>query len=513
MKKIVYILTIILVLFETSCSDSFIDLSPESSLNEKTFYQTEDHFEQAVVGVYEALRATTGRAGFLMAEQRSDNAHYIPNLVDRGQRPAEEIADFTDDAINGHTDVFYRDCFSGIGKANAILDRIKEKSFSAEFTNKIVGQTRFLRAYFYFELVRFYGGVPLMLEEIKVPDKSYKARATVDEVYLAIIDDLNDAIAKLDNPVFNKDNKQSGRVSKGSARMLLAQVMMTKPTRDYAKAESLLKEIMTMGYDLLPNYNDVFDTQHKNSIESLFEVQYKAGDDGQQSDYIYRMMPLTKNGAAITGVAGSNNSSNGGYVIPTQEMVDSYEVGDKRLDVSIAVAVGKIDNTTNIMDISAVLPVGDPAIKNYPSFSYFVNKYRHPHAKVNNTNDNWPIYRYSDVLLSLAECLVQQNRAGEALPYVNKVRTRAGLKDIATVTADVVANERRHELAFENKRWHDLVRTGKAISVMNAYGVVMKQLHPDIVKYAYNVTQDKLIYPIPNREMQLNSLLIQNTGY
>lgn len=505
-KKIsLYIISLLLL---ASCSDSFLDLYPESKLNDKNFFQTEGHFDQALTGVYEALRAVVGKAGFLMGEQRSDNAHYVRNEVDRGQRPAEEIADFTDDATNQHTEQFYKDCYSSIAKANTVLDRIQDKSFSESFKKKIIGEAKFLRAYFYFELVRYYGEVSLHLEEVTLPEKSFLPRSSVSDVYNSIINDLKDAIEKLDNPSFPQD----GRVTKGTAKMLYAHVLMTKPDRDYATAEQNLRDIMKMGYDLI-EYADLFDAKHKNSIESIFEVQYKAGDTGQQSEYIYRMMPLTNDGVAITGIAGSNNTSNGGFVIPTQEMVDSYEPGDKRLNISIAVAVGKRDAQSNIMEIDDVLEVGDPDIGNYPSFCYFVNKYRNPHEKINNTDDNWPVYRYPDVLLSLAECLLQQNRAGEAVEYVNKVRNRAGLADVATVTAEIIANERRHEFAFENKRWHDLVRTGQAITVMTEYGNRMKALYPYIEARAYNVTKDKLIFPLPYRELQVSSQLYQNPGY
>lgn len=510
MKKIINVyFCAVMLLSLAACSDSFLDLYDESKENEKTFFKTEDDFVQATNGVYEALRATTGKAGFLMGEQRSDNAHYMRNEVDRGQRIAEEIGDFTDDAINGHTNTYYNDCFSGIAKANTTLDRIQGKDFSTTFTNSIVGQVKFLRAYFYFQLVRYYGGVPLHLTEVKNENEAFLPRASVDQVYDQIISDLNDAISKLEVVKF----PQNGRATQGTARMMLAEVLMSKTTRDYAGAETQLREIMKMGYQLLPNYADVFDINHKNSTESIFEVQYKEGDQGQESRWLYWMMPVTNSGAVITGVAGSNNVSDGGWNMPTQLMVDSYEKGDLRINPSIVVVVGSYDLSGFFLP-EKVLNVGDPTIKNYPSFTFMVNKYRHQHEKINNTDDNWPIYRYSDALLSLAECLfLQSKNSNEAIGLINQVRSRAGLPDVTTVNADIIANERRHELAFENHRWHDLVRTGKAIEVMNAYGVKIKQLYPYLESRTYHVTQDKLIFPIPFRELQINKQLTQNPGY
>jgi hypothetical protein len=132
---------------------------------------------------------------------------------------------------------------------------------------------------------------------------------------------------------------------------------------------------------------------------------------------------------------------------------------------------------------------------------------------VKNTDDNWPVYRYSDALLLLAECLVEQGKAGEAVTFVNQVRQRAGLKALSMVNADIVAKERRHELAFEGHRWQDLLRTGKAIEVMSEYGKRMKSLYPYLTERTYQVTKEKLVFPIPYRELQINSLLEQNTGY
>ena len=104
-------------------------------------------------------------------------------------------------------------------------------------------------------------------------------------------------------------------------------------------------------------------------------------------------------------------------------------------------------------------------------------------------------------------------QASEAVQYVNQVRTRAGLSSVSTITADIVANERRHELAFENHRWYDLLRTGKAIEVMTAYGKYIKTVDKELTDRTYNITADKLLYPIPYRELQINKALVQNPGY
>lgn len=443
-----------------------------------------------------------------MGEMRSDNTHYLRYEADRAQRQYEEIADFIDDEQNFMTDDMYYNCYSGISRTNSILDRIEGTSFAEDFRNKIVGEAKFLRAYFYFQLVRHYGGVPLYMHEVKGAGDAFLPRATVDDVYKVIEEDAADAIAKLQVVKFPQD----GSVTQGAARMLLADVLMSKPAKDYAGAEAQLREILKMGYELQPDYADVFDTSKKNSKESLFEVQYQQGDQGQESNWLYYFIPRTSDAVVITGVPNSNTIADAGWNVPTQEMVDSYEKGDLRLKASVAVIAGHNDAYGQFV-CDKVCNVGDEEISNYPVHYYFINKYRHPHAKIKNTDDNWPVYRYSKVLLSLAECLLEQGKAAEATPFLNQVRSRAGLPAVAVVNARTIANECRHELAFENHRWFDLVRTGKAIEVMAEHGKRMKALHSYLPERSYQMTKDKLVFPIPYRELQINSLLEQNTGY
>lgn len=506
MKRLISIYIAALCL--SSCSGNFLDLAPEHYLSESTFYQTEEHFNQAINGAYQSLRGTTNLSGALMGEMRSDNTHYLRYEADRAQRQYEEIADFIDDEQNFMTDDMYYNCYSGISRTNSILDRIEGTSFAEDFRNKIVGEAKFLRAYFYFQLVRHYGGVPLYMHEVKGAGDAFLPRATVDDVYKVIEEDASDAIAKLQVVKFPQD----GSVTQGAARMLLADVLMSKPAKDYAGAEAQLREILKMGYELQPDYADVFDTSKKNSKESLFEVQYQQGDQGQESNWLYYFIPRTSDAVVITGVPNSNTIADAGWNVPTQEMVDSYEKGDLRLKASVAVIAGHNDAYGQFV-CDKVCNVGDEEISNYPVHYYFINKYRHPHAKIKNTDDNWPVYRYSKVLLSLAECLLEQGKAAEATPFLNQVRSRAGLPAVAVVNARTIANECRHELAFENHRWFDLVRTGKAIEVMAEHGKRMKALHSYLPERSYQMTKDKLVFPIPYRELQINSLLEQNTGY
>lgn len=186
--------------------------------------------------------------------------------------------------------------------------------------------------------MRYFGGVPLYLHEVKSAEEAFLPRATVDEVYAQIISDAEYAIANLAPPA---RFPQSGEATKGSATILLADVYVTR--KAYAEAERLLETLPAMGYDLFDNYADAFATENKNGKESLFEIQYQQGlQGGQQSNFIYKFIPRSKNTKIVTGVA-TNNSSLGGWNMPTQDLIADYEEGDLRKTASIAIAEGTYD--------------------------------------------------------------------------------------------------------------------------------------------------------------------------
>ncbi len=507
--KYIFILSLAL----TSCKDNFLNLTPDSELSANDFYKTEVQFRQALSGVYEALRSTVNESGYLMGEMRSDNTYYDYYAPDRGIHiiRRENIDDFLDDDQNQWTNEYFNNCYVAISRANTILDRINSSDLSEDIKNNIIGETKFLRAYFYFNLVRYFGGVPLYLSEVKKEQDAFLPRSSAEEIYQSIISDAKDAISKLDNPKF----PQSGRVTKGSANTLLAEVYLTR--KDFQSAEPLLKEVTNMGYALLPNYASVFETSNKNNQESIFEIQFMMGDQGQQSMFSYWFIPKSNNVELITGVV-SNTLNYGGFNVPTDDMLQAYEQGDTRENASIGIAEGIIATDGSFV-IESVKNSQGYVKPNGKVAKPFVRKYLHTHSRERNTDDNWPVYRYSNVLLMLAETLNENGNSAGALTYLNQVRKRAGqtLADVTTTdkTAlrDLIFKERRVELAFENHRWHDLVRSDKAISVMTEQGKYMKAKFGYLSANAYNITPNRLIFPLPYLELQLNKQLTQNPGY
>ncbi|RFM26627.1 RagB/SusD family nutrient uptake outer membrane protein [Deminuibacter soli] len=496
-----------------SCKKDFISLTPQDQPSSATFFQTEAQFRQGIIAAYTPLRDLMNN-DFFTAEMRSDNTHYEYYSINRGTayQYKENIADFVDEAIDDVSNAVYFAPYKGIVKTNIVIGRIGAANISDTARKSIEGQARFLRAFYYFKLVRYFGGVPLYLKESTNADDAFIGRSTADQVYDQIITDAKTAIDLLQPPA---KFPQSGEATKGAATMLLADVYMT--LKKYPEAEALLKTLPGMGYTLLPDYASVFSTSNKNSRESIFEVQYLQGlQGGQQSNFIYLFLPRCKSTALITYGVATNNTGTGGWNTPTTDMINAYEPNDKRKDVSIGVAEGVYDASC-VFTLSAYKSILNYKPATGKTGVPFIKKYLNPHTNVNNTDDNWPVYRYADALLLLAEAQNAQGRPADALANLNMVRTRAGLPAATemdqTNLADIIAHERRVELAFENKRWHDLVRTGKAIEVMNADGVRLKQQYSYLSPASYNVTTSKLLYPIPKSEILTNPKLTQNPDY
>ncbi len=510
MKQNIIIICSLVVLLG-ACDSGFLDIPPKSSSTEGNFFKTEEHFTQAVNDMYSSLRSLYKEEGFSMMEMRSDNTHYTRYEAARGypSTDREKIADFLVAIENTFVRDMWKACYKSVSKANTIIDRIEDKDFSPDFTRKTVGQAKFVRAFAYFHLVQLFGGVPLQLTEVTNAEGNQIPRSSVADVYARIVADVKEAVEMLEPVTF----PQNGAITQGAARMLYAYVLMTKPDRDYAEAEKQLTAITQMGYELEADFANVFEPAKKNGKEHIFSIQYQMGEQGQESKWLYLFMPKTASGDVLTGVENTNTVDDGGWNVPTRQLIDLFADGDKRRDVSLGIAVADSPDEM-LKKIEDWFSVGDPQINDYKFSIPFVRKYHHAHTKVRNTDDNWPVYRYSDVLLLMAECLVEQGKNGQANTYVNQVRSRAGLEAVnEPVTAEVVAAERKLELAFENHRWFDLLRTGKALEVMKAYGNYIKSVDAGVPSYAYDIQEGYLLFPIPYLEMERNPELTQNPGY
>lgn len=482
----------------TGCKDDFLEIVPETSLSSATFFTKPADFQQAINAAYVPLRSIVNDRAWLLSEMHSDNTYYARNPNFGATEQQEDLADFAIPAANGVTSNVhvlnqYRLDYQIIARTNQILASIDEVEFSdQELKNNIIGQALFLRAYAYFELVRYFGSVPLHLTPVANRQEAALPLASTEELYAQIIEDASTAITLLPP----KSVQEEGRATSGAARTLLANVYMVQ--EKWAEAEALLREVVNSGeYALVPEYADAFSnsTGNKNNIESVFEVQFLEGSAGLNGNFLYPFMPRPMTAAELVTITGTSNPqplSEEGLNTPTPDIIAAYEEGDEREEASI----GYITLSGGLWKDGV-----------YP----YIKKYARTHALHGNHGMNWPIYRYSEVLLFLAEALAEQGKEGEAEEYLNMVRNRAGLDDYSGGDLlEAIYHERRVELAFENKRWFDLVRTGRAIDVITAYGERIKA-NPQDYYYpegyaprSHAFSNISLLYPLPADEGALS---------
>lgn len=458
MKKYSVILLVILMSF-TSCDD-FLTIVPETQLSSATFFKTENDFIQAVNGAYAPLRSYYDGPAWTLGELHSDNTFYMRNVLFGAVENTENLADFSVPVSNGTTpnsNVLnaWRGLYLIISRTNQVLAPIDEVEFNQDSKNNVKGQALFLRAFSYFHLVRYFGKVPLHLTPVSGRDGSALPLSEEAAVFDQIIKDLTAAIPLLPQ----KSAQLAGRVTQGAARTLLGDVFIYR--KRWSDAEQVLAPVISSGqYSLMANYAMAFpkNSTNKNNSESVFEIQFREGPDGLQGTFLYQHLPRPLTVAEVRSLFNTGNPQpvdGQGNNVPTPDIIGAYEEGDLRKDASImTITVSGRPGTNKITPI--------------------IRKFLDNHAQHNNHGVNWPVYRYAEVLLLQAEALNEQGKSGEALALMNQVRSRAGLAaSTATGQAQVreaIFKERRVELAFENKRWFDIMRTGRIQEIIVPYG-------------------------------------------
>ena len=484
--------------------DSVLTTSPESFIGSTRFYQTPAQIERAVIGAYSYLQTTYGGAttapAWTIGEMRSDNTTYQYNASQRGSLNVENVDEFLTSADNATVQNMWTFSYQMVQQTNVVLNRIGTVAYPDSAAKlQAIGEMRFLRAFAYFNLVRSFGAVPLLLQEVDSYAGAFTpTRTPVDSVYAQIIADVTDAILRLPTKA-TLPPAQTGRATRGAAAMLLADVYMTR--KRYADAIPLLQSVLGMGYALVTPYEKVFDPGSKNGPESIFDVQYAEAVLGGSSSYLFRFIPFNSTNE-LTFVSTDIATGTGGWNIPTRSMLRAYEPNDQRRPASIAWYVKRGNAAFTDVAVGDSIP--------------FVRKFYHSYSTAGRTNDNFPVYRFAEAKLLLAEALNETGQTAAAYAHINDVRTRAGLPSVAPTLSqaafrDTVAHEERVELAFEDKRWWQLLRTGLALSVMNAHGAEIKSYTVFRSGATYNVTQNSLLLPIPIRELTLNKFP-QNPG-
>lgn len=465
MKKIIIAIYALLL---CSCED-FLEVPPKSQVSPDNFYQNEDQAVAAVNAIYQVLtNMYRGGHNFVVlgdvaANGFIGNVSYDEHTVDPG------------DAILSS---LWTNSFDGINRANAAIDNIPGAEASEAAKNALIGEAKYLRALLYFNLVRIFGGVPLNEHELTSLDEAIKEKATEAQIYELIVSDLETASEVL--PLVAED---AGRATKGATKALLAEVYLT--LQDFEKARAETKDIIDFGiYELWSQYEDAFRVANENGKESIFEVQYQSdlGGLGNNKNFI---LPAALTDLVVNGPVFQN------YFVE-DALLNTYEDGDLRKNLD-AVTSMEINGETVMLE---EFPV---SIK-YIDESFSVN--------IQDANNNWPLRRYADVLLMFAEAENEVNGpTAEALEAVNQVRRRAFGDDLYTASVHDIAmgisqddfrnaiwDERFKEFVLEGKHWYDLKRTGRLMTIEG-------------------IPATKLVYPIPQRELDSNPRMMQNEGY
>ncbi len=483
---------VIFILFMTGCSKKFLEKAPLDSVGSANYYQTEDDALAAINAAYQPLqRPKLYNMRMWTTDIMAGNSVVGAGGGTDGIETVQEANFVTTPDNPGVLDLF-RGPAPGILACNIVLDRVPAIVMDESLKQRILGEAHFLRGLYYFILVRFFGDIPLVLHPQTVGDNLKPARTPKAEVYKQIISDLTDAADMLP-PREMYSGADVGRASTGSATGMLAKVYLT--LKKYQKTVDLCDKVTALGYKLNPDYADNFSAVNKNTVESLFEVQYSGAttygffDDLNQASWL----------SAFTGPRNSDFVGGGyGWNQPTQEFVDSYEPGDLRKDVTVLYE-GCPDFDGHTYKAS------------YSTTGYNLRKFLVPKSvspDYNTSPADFVVLRYADVLLMKAEALNELGEMAEAIIPLNKVRARAGLgPKKANVSKDVmrgiILHERRMELAFEGQRWFDLIRVNNGqygLDFLHSIGKV-------------NATKKNLLLPIPQQEIDVNPNLTQNAGY
>ena len=476
-NKFTLVALVLLTLGLYSCTDKFLDEEENYLIDSEGYFNSEDDYYMSLVGAYDLLQATY--VNNLLGEIASDNTlcggESATDVVG-----FQQIDDMTHTPVNANLRDIWNWMFAGVKRTNYFLEFQNNIDFDGRV--QMVAEVRFLRAYFHFELVKWFGGIPVKdyanaLEgggkRFSPGDETSIPRYSVEEVYALIESDLIFAANNLDYTA-----PQVGRVTKGAAQALLGKAYLYQDK--FSDAATVLGNLIDNGpYQLVDDYSEIFENDGENGVESVFEVQYSDGE-GAGFDCLQ-----CSEGNVAVGFMGIRNHTgptyDSGYSfnVPTQEAYDNFDNDDTRKDVSILDIVAWAEETEATY------------VEGYEHTGFYNRKYlpRKGDQNIGDQNltnpNNYRAIRYADVLLMAAEA---NNRGNldetKALAYLNQVRERAfgdsSHNSSATGAAltDAILDERRHELLGEGHRFFDLVRTGRAAQAIDGFVAGKHELFP-----------------------------------
>lgn len=517
-KILIFLSIIIIFLFGESCKKSFLDVSAQGQIDEAAVLTDPSAAQNLVTGVYNSLYLggfganTLGFLYYVTVEEASDDAD--PGSVPGDNAVGERIDNFTETPNDFFFDNLWRGYYSGINQATKAIDILNKATFDTSTIKRLKGEVSYLRGLYYFNLVRLFGGVPKIITVPGVADFNADylvTRASKAEIYTVIINDLQYAVDNL--PKKGDPNTQVGRANKGAAEGLLAKVYMYQ--QNWQKVYDLTQDVINSNVyslvknkaDTLTDYNLIFREKSaggiggNNNSESVFEVEtgVNIGENAVSLLYSNGQGPRGKGGWDDLGFGWNN---------PSADLANAYEPKDTRKAGTIIFIqptnANGVGNTGTILWDGFRIPTQDSVANpryNYKGYASGIAESPQVSGNKDTKPKNIRVMRYPEILLMHAEAAVKLSNSGAALTDVNMVRTRAGLPPLTAITINDVWKERRVELAMEQDRFFDLVRQGRAGTVLRALGKGF-------------VDGKSELFPIPQAEIDLsNKKLTQNPGY
>lgn len=499
MNKVYHLILVIAFLSITSACEDQLNQSPISQFGSNGFYETTEDFEKAITGAYSQLRGYPTRH-YDLAEVRSDN---INSPGTGGVRDYNAINNFLKTlATTDLIDAAWSENFNGIMRTNTVLEQLNEEAVpDADLRNRFEGEVKFLRGLYYFNLVRWFGKVPVIRESVTPTEALEIPRSSVTEVYDLIIEDLQFAIDNLPDS-YGADHR--GRATSHAARGILARVFLTRSgpqlhpdgptlgTDEYGDALQLLNEIIDSNqFAVLNSYPDIFSYDNEYNSEVVFDIQYESGGQGIGGSYVVDY--YSEDYARAVDIPFAGGTPPDAPKTPSADLLESYDDNDVRLEFTIQ--DGYMDQNDNFNPEQFVKKFLDLNNLGVDRFDFGLN---------------FPLLRYSDVLLMKAEALLQTGGSQtEVDNIVNDLRERANVGTLSNVTYEQLMEERRKEFVGEGLRWHDLVRSGLVLDIMNAW---IDSVDNDNI--ADEISENDIIYPIPQGQLDVkDGLYEQNPGY
>ena len=449
MKNIVYLFSVSTLLLTMPACSGFLDENPYGSVTPETFYKTEQDAVMAGVSCYKQMNDPTNfwAPGLdAVGDMQSDDI--FPFLGWTAKMPTYQF-DENYETIKGVWNAAYK----GISRCNTCIDNVQPMEIDEKIKNEVLGQAYFIRAYWYFRLVRLYGGVPLIVKEYTSLDNLYVPRSSVDDVYKLIVEDLSFAKENLPDSWPAPD---AGRITKGASLAYLASVFLTQ--EKWAEAESYADQVMTLEnqgvYELLSDFSQIHLETNENNKESILERQYS-------TEFSTNWRPV------YFGPRSVNLARHAGYgwMQCSESIVNEFEEKDKRFAATFFQDGDKLT-----IGMKEIIYSGEMA-SGYGPTEHDIKKGNVFYGETRQIGINTIVMRYAEVILYRAEALNELGRTGEAVPLLKRIRDRAGLETKLSYTQDemrrAIRHERRVEFAFEDIRGWDIIRWGIQDEVMS----------------------------------------------